>query len=348
MTWRHSLIVLGALILAALAFFLFYPRDKAVQLITVERAEAVRTLAVNGRIRPRQSVEVKARVAGTVVALPYDVGDAVAAGTILARIDDGPQRTAIAQAEAAVRAQEAVVAQARRDLARFEALGEFATRQRVEEARLAAEQGARDLQRLRAAAAEAREVRDRLVVRAPFAGIILERPVDRGQTVGTDSILYRLANLEAPEITAEVDELYAAALRPGTLGFVQLAGQSAAQRARIVHIEPRVDEASGGRDVRLRFDKAPGTAPAGETVTVNFLVERRPGAISVPRSLILDPASRPRVRAVDAADRVREIPIRFEDWPADQVIVTSGLEPGMRLLADPDAAAPGERVKATR
>jgi RND family efflux transporter MFP subunit len=178
--------------------------------------------------------------------------------------------------------------------------------------------------------------------------VVLERPVDLGQTVSTETVLYRIADLQAPEVTAEVDEIYAATLRPGTSALVQLAGRSERLAAKVVHIEPRVDEASGGRDVRLRFDAPLDSAPAGETVAVNLLVERRAGAISVPRSAILAPDSNPRVRIVDAEGRVREQAIRFDDWPADKVIVTQGLAPGERLMLDPDAAAPGTRVKIAR
>src|SRR5690606_33323134 len=158
-TKRALLVWLGAIVIVAIAgALLLLPRNKAVEVVTVERADAERTLAVNGRIRPRQSVDVQSPVAGTALELPFDVGDRVAAGVAIARIDDGPQRAAIAEATAAIAAQEAVVAQARRDLERFEALGEFVTRRQVEEARLAVEQGTRELQRLRASRVEAREV----------------------------------------------------------------------------------------------------------------------------------------------------------------------------------------------
>ena len=38
--------------------------------------------------------------------------------------------------------------------------------------------------------------------------------------------------------------------------------------------------------------------------------------------------------------------VTFIDWPAEQVIVTAGLAPGDRILADPAAARPGEKVRA--
>ncbi len=346
----RRLIIAGAalLLLGALLVFLLAPRPIEAEIRVVERATAVRALAVNGRIRPRQSVEVRPPVAGTLTQLPFDVGDRVGAGTVIARIDDGPQRAAIGEAQAAVSAQEAVVEQARRDLARYQALGEFVTRQRLEQARLAVEQGARDLQRLRASAAQAREVQQRSVLQAPFAGVILERPVDPGQTVGTETVLYRLANLDSPEIMAEVDEIYAAELRPGTMGLVELSGTDRRLRARIVHIEPRVDESTGAREVRLSFVDPIDFAPAGLTVTINLIVERREDALSIPRGAILDPDSNPRVRIADSDGVVSERPIRFLDWPAPDVIVTAGLEPGDRLLVDPATAESGKRVRAAR
>lgn len=346
MTKRRGILwgVALGIVVAAIAL-IFVPRDAEVETLTLSRGEAVRALAVNGRIRPRQSVDVQSPVAGTVLALPFDVGDRVEAGAAIARIDDGPQRAAIREAAAAVAAQQAVVAQARRQLARYENLGEFASRRQVEEARLAVDEGARELQRRRASQVQAEEVRARYEIRAPFAGVIMERPVDRGQTVGADTVLYRLADLTAPEVSAEVDEIYAAELRAGMIAKVEMAGRPTAMRAEVVHIEPRVDETTGAREVRLRFLDPVDVAPAGQTVAVNLVVERRPQALSVPRTAILSPDSNPRVRVLGADGRVAERPIRFVDWPAREVIVTQGLEPGMRVLLDPTAASPGDRAK---
>lgn len=341
-------IVVGAavvILLLALLVYLAVPWATEVQTVTVSRSDAVRALAINGRIRPRQSVEVKAPVSGTLIELSYDVGDRVPAGTVIARIDDGPQRAAISEAAAATSAQQAVVAQARRDLARFEALGQFVTRQRLEQARLAVDQGSRELQRLRASLSEAREVQQRFVIRAPFAGVILERPVDQGQTVGPEDVLYRLANLDSPEVTVEVDEAYAAELSTGTMGSVKVPGREHPLRATVVHLEPRVDETTGAREVRLRLVDPIDFAPSGQTVSINLIVERRRQAITIPRSAILQPESNPRLRIVDADGRVAERAIQFLDWPAADVIVTRGLNPGTRVLVDPEAAEPGTRVK---
>lgn len=337
------LLTLGA---AAGGYWALTPHERSVATFKVEPAPASRILAVNGRIRPRLQVDVRPALGGTLVDLPFDVGDRVGAGAMIARIDDGPERAAIEEAEAAVGAQEAALAQARRDLARFEALGQFATRREVEQRRLAVEEGARELGRRRATVVQVREQRDRRTLRAPFAGIILERPVDPGQTVGLDTVIYRLADLAQPEVTVEVDELYAAEVRPGMAAQVSLPGQARPRSAQVVHVEPRVDPATGARDVRLRLVEPLDDAPAGLTVSVNLVIERRDRALSVPRSALIPAADGARVRIVGDDGVVAERAIAFVDWPAESVIVTRGLQPGDRVLADPDSARPGETVQA--
>lgn len=343
-TRKLLLAALAAIAMVAAAYWFLVPREKEVVTLTARFAPAERILAVNGRIRPRLQVDIRPSVGGELIALPFDVGDRVEDGQVLARIDDAPELAAIAEAEASVRTQEATLAQARRELRRFEALGQFATKRDVEQRRLAVVEGERELNRRRAGVTQVREQRERRVLRAPFAGVILERLVDPGQTVGLESIIYRLANLSRPEVTAEVDEIYAAEIRPGMQARVSLPGESKQLKAVVAHVEPRVDPATGARDVRLELIDEAVNAPSGLTVTVNLLIERRGRAISVPRGAIIQTGSGATVKRVDEDGVVSERRIRFLDWPAEKVIVTSGLKVGERILVDPDSAMPGEKV----
>ncbi len=332
-------------ILAGASYLLFVPRNKEVEVLTAAIAPAERVLAVNGRIRPRLQVDIRPSLGGELVSLPYDVGDQIAQGTILAKIDDAPEIAAIAEANAAVQAQQAVLEQARRDLARFEALGEFVSRADLEQRRLTVEEGARELNRREANVRQAKELRDRRVLRAPFSGVILDRPMDPGQTVSPDSVIYRLADLSSPEVSAEVDEIYATEIRPGMAALVSLPGLQEPVSGEVVHIEPLVDPATGARDVRIAINNAGNGVPAGLTVTVNLVIEALDQAISIPRRLILYANGRQVVRVVDSDGIVSEQTISFVNWPAEQVIVVDGLEVGDRILLDPEAALPGQSVR---
>jgi HlyD family secretion protein len=290
-------------------------------------------------------VDVQAPLGGTLRTLPFDVGDRVAVGTVLARIDDSPEAAAVTQARAALAAQEATLAQARRDLARYEALGEFAARRDVELRQLSVSEGERELQRRRAAVVEASEQRARRVIRAPFSGIVLDRPVDPGQVVGADTVIYRLADLSRPQVSAEIDEIYAAEVKPGARALVSVPGNPRPLRASVLHIEPLVNPATGAREARLQLLEIPSDAPDGLTVTINLIVDQRGAALSIPRTAILQSGVNTRVRVVDNDNIVRERRLRVIDWPAERVIVESGLRPGERILASPNAALPGDKVK---
>lgn len=346
---RQTLIVVViAVVLAFAGYWLFVPRDKAVATVLIKPGPSDRILAVNGRIRPRLQIDIRPSLGGVLIALPFDVGDRVEAGQILARIDDAPETAAIAAAEASVQAQQATLAQARRELARFRKLGQFATKREVEQLRLAVVEDERELSRRRANVVQVREQRDRRVLRAPFAGVILERLVDPGQTVGIDSIIYRLADLTSPEVSIEVDEIYAAEIRPGMEATISLPGQDRLLQAKVLHVEPRVDPATGARAVRLGLVNAAIDAPSGLTVTVNLVIERRNSVISVPRNAIIQSGSGAKVRIVGPNKIVTERAIGFVDWPAESVIVTSGIQSGERILADPTSAKPGEKVRPRR
>ena len=182
-------------------------------------------------------------------------------------------------------------------------------------------------------------------MRAPFSGEILERPVDPGQTVGPDTIIYRLADLSSPEVSIEVDEIYAAEIRPGMAATVSMPGQPQPLQANVRSIESRVDPATGARDVRLSLAQPALDVPSGLTVTVNLLIERRPAAISIPRSAVITSGSSAKVRIVGKDNRVADRTIQFIDWPADSVIVLGGIAPGDRILIEPDEAKPGDTVR---
>jgi len=119
-------------------------------------------------------------------------------------------------------------------------------------------------------------------------------------------------------------------------------------RGKVLHVEPRVDPATGARNVRIGLEDALTDVPAGLTVTVNLVIDRQKAAISVPRGAIAEPGGAARVRIVRDDGVVMDRAITFVEWPAEKVIVTRGIEPGERILADPDAAQPGEKIRIAR
>lgn len=121
MKWGR-IAVIGVLVLAAAGglWWAFAPQPLAVDMVEVARGDLLITVDEEGLAKVRDVYQISAPVGGDLLRIPVKVGDAVAAGAVVATIM--PQESALldprsrAEAEAAVRAAEDAVLSARSDL----------------------------------------------------------------------------------------------------------------------------------------------------------------------------------------------------------------------------------------
>lgn len=335
------------LVAAALFAVLMVTRAPALAVVTVKSEAIDRVLAAVGRVRAEERVSVFARAAGQVVKLEKDEGDLVASGEVLGQIDAGQPRAALAQRTAAVAGQRRQLAQSRRDLARAqELLGKgFVTRAGFETARLAVERDEQELSRLQAATDEAASRLEDFVIRAPMTGRILLRPVDPGQVVDVRTQIFEIVSAGTPEIETDVDETVAGAIRVGMMARLAPTGMNdEVFQGKVIFVAPRVEPTTGGRTVRLSINAAPKEIPPGLSVDVNITVESRDGALTLPRGAIARSDGSSYVMVVRSNKVIRQT-IVFIDWPADRVIVTSGVRAGDQVALDPLSATEGSTVR---
>ncbi len=312
----------------------------------VESQAVERVLAAVGRVRAEERVSVYARTAGQILSLVKDEGDHVAAGDLLGEIDAGQPRAVLAQRKAAVTAQRRQLEQSKRDLARAQSLlaKGFITRAGFETARLAVQRDVEQLTQLEAAVAEIERRLDDYRIVAPMAGRILLRPVDPGQVIDVRTQIFELVSQGAPEVETDVDETVAGALRVGMRARLAPAGmQGAIIAGHVNFIAPRVEPTTGGRTVRLSFDSPPKDIPPGLSVDVNITVETRDKALTLPRGAIASAEGESYVIVVRSNKTERQV-VSFIDWPAERVIVTSGVSEGDDVAIDPLATPSGVDV----
>jgi RND family efflux transporter MFP subunit len=324
-------------------------RPTAVETVTVTAEKTERVLAVVGRVRPLDLLQIKPVNPGQVIRLLHDEGDRVAAGAPLAVIK-APVEQAQAEAELArLAAARARAVEARQSLSRTTSLFErgFAARAALDQARAAANSAEADVNAAaagyRAATARTRE----FVVTAPMAGIVLARPIDNGQVVTTATTLFDFGAVSGVEVVAEVDEAYADTLRPGMAARVSPSGSRAVYRAVVSEVSPRVDASTGGRIVRLLPETVSGFAP-GRSIDVTIVVVPGEPLITVPRQAVADATVAPKVFVVGPDDVARARPVRIADWPSTNAIVKSGLKAGERIVLAPTEGLDGTRVRAAR
>jgi RND family efflux transporter MFP subunit len=329
---------------ALLAWTILRPAE--IDILTVTPAPLERVLAVVGRVRPTDLVDVRSPNPGQVLRLLRDDGDRVAAGEPLAVIKSVVEQ---AQTDAGVARERAALAELRRSQLAFErietlARSGFAATAALDEARAARQSAQANLDAARATTAASAAVTQEFTVRSPMDGIVLFRPIDSGQVISTTTTLFELGSLKGTEIQAQVDESYADALRPGLAARAVLTGGSEVFPATVMEVSPKIDSTTGGRLIKLAPLNDRTLAP-GRSVDVTIVVERRSRGIVIPRSAVLNSGSAPRVYALDADNMVRERSVRILRWPSLNAIVEDGLEAGDRIVLAPAGTRPGARVR---
>jgi len=319
-------------------------RVKADQLlIELERAELAAALA--------QAVAAE-QAALTRIAQWRDVGSLTA-------------REQLAQAEANFRNVE-------RDAARQEQLFRqgFIGEARVDEARRALTVVQSQLQTARAAAAanaptgvdrrllddqlaQARAAREaaaaklaQTALRAPAAGVVLDRNVEPGDIVQPGKRLLSLALDGEVRLAALIDEKNLALLKVGQSALVSAdAYPDQRFRAELTYLSPGIDVQRGTVEAKLAVPEPPAFLRADMTVSIDIAVADKPSALVIPASAVREPQSvEPWVLVLKEGRAVRQ-PIRTGSRAAPQVEVVSGLAAGSEVIVTP-GVAPGDRVHA--
>lgn len=248
---------------------------------------------------------------------------------------------AMTDAELEQAKQALALAQSRRQTAAVELASATGAGADVEVARTA-------VARAKAALDVAQARLDETRIRAPAAGVVLERAVDPGDAVQPGSSLIRLAISGPTHLEMEPDERN---LRDLAVGQRAVASAEAFPdrtfAAQVDFIAPAVDPDRGTVEVKLAVPHPPDYLRADMTVSIEVIVGEAPDALVVPRGALRDASgARPWVLRVRHRRAERQ-PVRLGVRGDAYVQVRDGLKEGDRVVVDPEVQ-PGDRVRRKR
>ncbi|MCG6117169.1 MAG: efflux RND transporter periplasmic adaptor subunit [Aquimonas sp.] len=219
-------------------------------------------------LAPNDAV-LAAEISATVATVHVDAGRQVEAGTVLITLDTRDARLALAQAGAQLQA-----AQARRTLAEQRALRgrELRAGSHISaDELLALETGLQAAQADLALAEAGRDIAarqlDKCRVRAPFAGVVLERMAQVGALAVPGTPLLRLVSDAAPEVEAQIAPESAAELEAGR--ELRFEAQGRVFPLQLIALSPVLERSTRTRLARFAFEGA--AAPAGSTGTLTWI-----------------------------------------------------------------------------
>ena len=310
-----ALALLGALAFVALRTGPLAPVK--VQVTTVQKGRVTPEIFGIGQVEARRSWLVGPTVAGRVLGVQVDVGQAVQPGQALAEMDpvDLDQRLAaldasLARAQSTQQAAGAQVAdaQARRalaaanlkrneDLAQQAFISAGALEARSQEvasanAGLQAAQAnlggsAQDLNRLRAERAALAQQRGNLKLVAPAAAVVTARDAEAGTTVVAGQAVLRLMDPASLWVKLRVDQGRSAGLAPGLVARIALRSRPGEVFAgRVVRVEALADAVTEERLAMVAFDALPTGVSVGEMAEVTLALPATAEHLLLPNAAV--------------------------------------------------------------
>lgn len=305
----------------------------------VEVSRVPRETAFDGAVEAINQSTVSAQTTGRVVELPFDVGDYVEKNSVIVRFTTTEQRARSGGAEAALAEARARLSEAQ--LA-FDRTRDIYEKKLVAKAQLDKAAADLDATRARAAAAqaaltEAREGLGYTVIRAPYAGIVVARHVQLGETVAPGRQLMTGLSLEHLRAVVEIPQQHIGPLRRHRKARVILPdGRSVA--AAELRIPPSADPSTHTFRVLVTLPPGEHGVFPGTLVKVAF-VSGEEERVLIPPEAIVRRGEVTGVYVIDAGDRVGLRYLRVGTAAADGgVPVLAGLAAGERVATDPIAA----------
>lgn len=302
-------------------------------IVVVTRQELQVGPTVSGALEAERMAVVRAELGATVVAVGAEVGQPVSRGAVLARLDDTGIRDVYESSRSALTSAELNAQIAGRELERARALveaGAVAERD-VETARLAQTAAEAQLAEARSRVATAAKQLERTIIRAPFSGVVSERPVSLGDVVQSGAMLFTVVDPASLKFEGTVPAEALAGLKVGTPVSLRVGGVGTLE-GRVTRINPAVDPAT--RQVRLTVGvpNAGGRLLAGLFAEGRVATSTRSGVV-VPSGAVDRRGIRPFVVRIKTGrvERV-EVALGLIDEALEQMEVQSGLESGDTLL----------------
>ncbi len=317
------------------------------------------TLDELGTITPNATVTVLPQISGYLTQVAFTEGEDVTAGEFLAQIDPRPYQIQLEQDQAAYAKDQAVLGQARSDLARFEKLAtqDSISAQQVSDQRYLVAQDAATVLSDQANIDTAKLNLVYCHITSPVAGRVGLRLVDVGNYVTSGSTT-GIAVVTTIAPTTAIFSVAQADLAPVLVRLgqgVQLAATAYAsddttklEDGVLAAVDNQVDTSTGMVKLRANFANADGALFPNEFVNVHLLVNTVQNAVLVPSSAVQTGAPGTYVYVVQPDSTVHVQVITAGPTDGTNTVITKGVAVGDTIVTDGiDRLAEGMKVQAS-
>ncbi len=327
--------------------------------VTVTRAKTGNfpvVLTGLGTVDAYNSVLVRSRVDGQIMKLNFKEGDLVQQGDVLVEIDPRPYRAALEQAQAKKQQDEANIANAKRDLERYQSLAksDYATRQQLDTQTAQVAQLTAQIASDQAAVDNAQTQLDYTTIKAPIKGRVGFRLVDQGNIVNASSTtgIVEINQIKpiAVIFTQPEDVLPAISdgLAKGPLPVTALStdGTQTFAEGQLEVFNNSVDATSGTIRLKAAFRNDDKKLWPGLSVSTRMTVSTRDNVVLVPGNAVLRGQAGFYAYVVGSNNKVEQRKLKITLMDQDQAVIDDGIRDGETVVtAGQYRLQPGTVVK---
>jgi multidrug efflux system membrane fusion protein len=333
--------MLGLVLLGALPPHAAYADEQA---SATQIPDLSRDSSFEGLVEAERQTTLAAQVSGAVIEIAVKPGDTVKAGQLLVRLDAQAASQTAAVSEAQVQAAQASLAVAQRDFDRQKQLfaQDYISQAALDRAEARYKASEAETRAQIAQAGAARTQAGFYTIRAPYAGVVAEVPVNPGDMAMPGRPLVTVYDPSALRLTATVPQAAVSSSLAGAPIAVELPGDGKAHRwitPSYVKVLPTVDPATHTMQIRLGLPKGKEEAVPGTFGRVWLpTTEKLAGVpLKVPAAAIVKRAEMTGLYVLDANNHPILRQVRLGRVLGDQVEVLSGIAPEDKVVQDAQA-----------
>jgi len=316
-----------------------------VQAATAVSKSVPRYLSGLGTITAANTVTVRSRVDGQLIALHFQEGQQVKAGDLLAEVDPSQFKVALAQAQGQLAKDTATLANARRDLARYQQLVKtnLVSRQELDAQQALVSESLGTIKADQAAVASAQLQLDWSRITAPIDGRVGLKQVDIGNQIssGDTTGIVVLTQTHPIDLVFTLPESDIA-----TVIQAQKAGQSLTVEAwdrankqklsdgTLLSLDNQIDTTTGTIKLKARFNNQDDALFPNQFVNARMLVATEENAVVIPTAALQMGNEGNFVWVLNSDNKVSKHLVKPGIQDSQSVVIAAGLSAGDRVVTD--------------
>lgn len=298
-----------------------------------------------GTVTAANTATVRSRVNGDLLAIHFTEGQQVKAGDLLAEVDPRPYQVALTQAQGQLAKDQATLANARRDLARFEKLAKssLVSQQELDTQRSLVSETLGTLKADQGSVASAQLNLTYSRITAPIAGRVGLKQVDVGNyvTSGDTTGIVVITQTQPIDVVFTLAENNISqilqAQKSGEPLLVEAwdrSNQALIASGKLLSLDNQIDVTTGTIKIKARFDNQDDALFPNQFVNVRLKVNTLQDAVVIPAAALQMGNEGHFVWVVNSENKVSKKSVIAGLQDSQKVVISAGLEAGERVVTD--------------